>query len=525
MYFVFYKLSVGGLMVTKVKTLLQKVFIEEARKIPSEFKDEYLQEVLLLNIKREKTLSCILIITVAMLLCIEGYASHLWTRDVHIFGRFSVFHGILLILSALFLKYAYPRSAIGREWLSNRMIHSLYIGLIMILCSLIAVRNIWINKQPYTYIIAIFCIASLILLSRAERYLIYSLSYLVYSFGVILKSDSISDQIGKIFFSTLLIILASYGSAINYNSFTNNFIKGKIIINKNNELDNLNKVIEDSLKKRTEELNKIIEYEKLRATFFANISHELRTPLTLIFSAHQMLSLLLKGVKIGDGHKDIEQYMHIIRQNCYRLIRIISNLIDITKIDANFLPLNLENYNIVKVVEDITLSVAKFIQDKGIHITFDTEIEEVIIACDPDKIERVMLNLLSNAVKFTPKGGSINVNICDKGDMIEIYVEDTGIGIPMEMKDLIFERFVQVDGTTSRAREGSGIGLSLVKSLIEMQGGNVLLNSKQGKGSTFIIKLPKRTISNKETERNNQFTSEKSSIEMINIEFSDIYSK
>jgi signal transduction histidine kinase len=235
------------------------------------------------------------------------------------------------------------------------------------------------------------------------------------------------------------------------------------------------------------------------------------------------MTFILQGLNTIERKKDIDQYMRIIKQNCYRLIRLISNMIDITKIDSNYLPLNLRNLDIVRIMEDIVLSVAKFINDKGIQVTFNTEIKEELIACDPDKIERIMLNLLSNAVKFTPRGGSIHVNIYDKDHMVEIHVKDTGVGIPEEMKDFVFERFVQVDSTTTRSTEGSGIGLSLVSSLVDMHGGNITLDSKQGEGCLFIIRLPKRTVPNTEEENDISKVTSRNIVEAISIEFSDIY--
>lgn len=507
----------------EMKVLLQTVFGEGDSDILENYRDELKQGTLELNIKREKTLSYILIATILALLCIDIYSSHLWTRDTHVFGRFSVLHGMLLLVSIIFLKLSYSITRIESKCENIYYVHSLYIGSITMFCSLIAVQNILIEKMPYPYIIAMFCIASVIMLSRKERHLVFFPPYFAYAIGAILNSKYFYDQIGEIFFSTLLLTLALFVSRANYSLYTGDFMKNKIILGKTKELDNLNRAIEDDLKKRTEELNKIVEYDKLRTTFFANISHELRTPLTIIFSAQQMINYQLGGLTINGSQKNMEQYGNIIRQNCYRLIRIISNLIDITKIDANYMTLNLENTDIVKTVEDITLSVARFMQDKGMNITFDTEVEEAVIACDPDKIERVMLNLLSNAVKFTPKGGSMYVNMYETEKEIEIHVKDTGIGIPEEMRSLVFERFVQVDSTTSKAREGSGIGLSLVKSIVEMHGGGITLVSKQNEGSEFIIRLPKRAISQVEGSRKKGPTSDRNSIEMINIEFSDIY--
>jgi two-component system CheB/CheR fusion protein len=219
----------------------------------------------------------------------------------------------------------------------------------------------------------------------------------------------------------------------------------------------------------------------------------------------------------------IKRYFGIMKQNCYRLLRLTNNLIDMTRLDMGFFEINLQNHNIIQVVEEIALSVATYIENKGISLVFDTDAEDKIIAVDAEKIERIVLNLLSNAVKFTKENGMIQVNICDKGESIEISVKDTGIGIPKEKLDIIFERFRQVNSSLSRDNEGIGIGLSLVKNLVELHGGNIKVTSELNKGSEFIIELPCKTmggeISNKPVAYTNQ-----NRVERISIEFSDIYS-
>lgn len=168
------------------------------------------------------------------------------------------------------------------------------------------------------------------------------------------------------------------------------------------------------------------------------------------------------------------------------------------------------------------MSVANYIEDKGITLIFDTEIEEKVIACNPDSMERIILNLLSNAMKSTNKDGSIFVNIYLEPNSVCISIKDTGIGIPENMCDLIFDRFMQVDSSLSRAKEGSGIGLSLVKSLVEIIGGSISVKSKWGEGSEFIIKLPDVNIPESEEQHTHQCL-EEGYINKINIEFSDIY--
>lgn len=271
-------------------------------------------------------------------------------------------------------------------------------------------------------------------------------------------------------------------------------------------------------------LAEIREYDMVRTEFFSNISHELRTPINVIFSALQMQEIRLKECSKKNTCNNAFKYTRIMKQNCYRLLRLINNLIDITKIDSGFFDINETNYNIVSLIEDITLSVADYIEKKGLSLIFDTDIEEKIIACDPEKIERIILNLLSNAVKFTPCGGSIRVNIEDGSENICIRVKDNGRGIPAEKLDTIFERFVQVDKTFTRDHEGSGIGLSLVKSLVELHGGTISVKSREGEGAEFIIMLPCKLVSEENSHAAAKDSIDKSYIEKINIEFSDIYS-
>jgi len=266
--------------------------------------------------------------------------------------------------------------------------------------------------------------------------------------------------------------------------------------------------------------------EKRLTEFFANISHELRTPLNIIFSSLQLIEFYIDNNLLYNNINKIKKHKNSMKQNCFRLIRLVNNLIDITKIDAGYLELNIENCDIVSLVEDITLSVAGYIENRGLTLQFDTDIEEKTMQCDPDKIERIILNLLSNAIKFTKPGGSLLVNLQDKGQSICISVKDTGIGIDESKFEIIFERFKQINKSLTREHEGSGIGLSLVKSLVEMHNGTVEVKSECGKGSEFIIEFPISQFNFKEisTSLKELCSVPHDQIEKINIEFSDIYS-
>jgi PAS domain S-box len=283
-------------------------------------------------------------------------------------------------------------------------------------------------------------------------------------------------------------------------------------------------LLEKEMLEKSKLLNRAVEYENLRTEFFANISHELRTPVNVILTTLQLLNLTMNNITLYHSNKDkYKKHLSIMKQNCYRLIRLINNLIDVTKIDSGYFHLNLTNANIVNVVEDITLSIADYIENKGISIVFDTEVEERVLACDPDKIERIILNLISNAVKFTEPGGNIFVNIINREKDIVIAVSDTGIGIPEDKQKMIFERFIQVDKSLTRNREGSGIGLSLVKSLVDMHKGTITIDSKPNRGSKFLIELPVYLVDESENNVNSIDYRIQGNVEKINIEFSDIY--
>jgi Signal transduction histidine kinase len=296
-------------------------------------------------------------------------------------------------------------------------------------------------------------------------------------------------------------------------------------INLQKEVANTTKQVEvlsENFEENKRKLSEILEYDKLKNEFFANISHELRTPLNVIWSSVQLLQSI--STNSLEEKYDINKYLKIMNQNSLRLLRLINNLIDTTKIDSGYLSLNLINGNIVYIIEEITLSAADYIKSQGIELIFDTDVEEKYMAFDVDKIERIVLNILSNAIKFTENNGSIFVNIYDLGDKIQLSIRDTGIGIPEDKLDRIFERFVQVDKSFSRRSEGSGIGLALVKSLVEMQGGTIHVKSKLGEGSEFIVELPVKLVEEDgEVSAYSVYETSNSKVERIQIEFSDIY--
>ena len=275
----------------------------------------------------------------------------------------------------------------------------------------------------------------------------------------------------------------------------------------------------DELKIKYKEIKEI---EKAKSQFFANLSHEIKTPINIIYSCIQLLDINKKnGEKsLSDAYN---KYEHTLKQNCYRLLRLVNNLVDMTKIDSGYMKLIFINCEIVSLVEDITLSIVPYVESKNINIVFDTYIEELKIRCDPESMERVILNLLSNAIKFTDNNGNISVFIEADEKYVFIRVKDDGIGISEDIREEIFNRFVQEDKSFNRKKEGSGIGLALVKSLVELHDGEVYLE-KVSKGSEFVVKLPNIKIDEELDVYNKVMDAEsKPLVQKINIEFSDIY--
>lgn len=266
---------------------------------------------------------------------------------------------------------------------------------------------------------------------------------------------------------------------------------------------------------------KMEEAIKIQDELYMNVSHELRTPLNVIFSANQLMEMFLKSSSLELNKERLINYNSMVKQNCYRLTKLINNIIDLSKGKTGFLKMNLSDENIVEIVRNIVLSVCEYAKQKNLSIIFNANVDKKVIACDPYLIERVMLNLISNSIKFSNPDSDIVISLVNKEDVVEILVTDTGIGMDDNTLKYLFGKYYQADKSLSRMSEGSGIGLSLAKHIVELHGGNIKVESELGKGSTFIVDLPVRIVNNQNNVR--EFN-KNDKIEMIKIEFSDIYS-
>lgn len=286
--------------------------------------------------------------------------------------------------------------------------------------------------------------------------------------------------------------------------------------NKDNKIDGLLCITRDITNRKKLDL----EFERLRTEFFANLSHEFMTPLNVIFSALQMINQTI-GKCYKCKNRKYHSYIQDIDKNALRLLKLVNNLIDSTKLDTGTLDFNPQTYDIVRFVEDIFDSSVEFAKKNNINMIFDTEIEEKIMSFDLNKIERVILNLISNAIKFNNDNGEITVVMKDSEEFMEIAVRNTGIGIEENKIQRIFEKFGQANSRLTKVSEGSGIGLSLTKSLVELHGGTIEAKSEVGKWTEFIIKLP--NIIYEDAMLINEDMDLQSYIKGTRVEFSDIY--
>lgn len=269
-------------------------------------------------------------------------------------------------------------------------------------------------------------------------------------------------------------------------------------------------------KEKNEALEKVIG---MKDDFLSLISHELRTPLNVINSAVQAMQLICKD-ELSDK---ANLYVKMIKQNMFRQLRLVNNLLDITRADAGRIKLNKNNIDIVFLTDAIVESVQAYASQKGITVTFLPSVSKKAIRIDDEKYERILLNLLSNAIKFTPKGKSIIVRMRTVRNGICLEVIDTGIGIPKDKMEVIFERFGQVDSSLSRQAEGAGIGLSLVKRFIETLEGSISVKSKLGKGTTFKVILPDKPVKVVNEDKPMISLMDNHLVEIATVEFADIY--
>ncbi|MFT8352866.1 sensor histidine kinase [Clostridium saccharoperbutylacetonicum] len=299
---------------------------------------------------------------------------------------------------------------------------------------------------------------------------------------------------------------------------------GEVNIMNNCELeeDNLLKKRELLKLSKDELVNMVInlsESKKAQEDFILNISHDLRSPLNIILSILQCYKDECLDV---NKVKQNKEHMDIIKRNAYKILKLINNLIDTTKLEKQHYNLKKENLDIINLIEWNISAIDKYAKQKDISLVFDTNVEECVMAIDPEAIDRIIMNLISNAIKFSPQGKSIYINAWKSIHQLTISIRDEGIGISKEEQKTIFNRFVQSSRNKNNENFGSGIGLDLVRYLTKAHNGTIELKSEENKGAEFIIKLPMELLKEDEFGKN-KYLNVKNKVELFELEFSDIY--
>jgi signal transduction histidine kinase len=227
-----------------------------------------------------------------------------------------------------------------------------------------------------------------------------------------------------------------------------------------------------------------LELDQIKSRFFANISHELRTPLTLLIAP---LEALLHRFNLDAETKSLLSTMH---SNGMRLLKLINDLLDLVRLESGRLEIKAEPVEMAEFLKGLASAARQVADDKRLRLETHVDPALGFVVADSDKLEKIVLNLVFNALKFTPSGGRVELRAEKRSEQWVLIVADTGMGISEKNLPHIFDRFWQADGSSKRKFQGVGIGLALVKELVEIQGGQVIVQSEEGKGTTFTVTLP-----------------------------------
>jgi signal transduction histidine kinase len=313
----------------------------------------------------------------------------------------------------------------------------------------------------------------------------------------LLKAKELIDRIRRAPETTVRRILEHFAKLVDVLVFTSH----KAMISSQLHIESVTesyREVQEKNKRLSDALERLQELSRLKSNFLATVSHELRTPLTSVIGYSEMLLAGLAG-DLNDEQKD---YLKTILEKGESLLRLISSILDLSRIEARGVQLVRKAVSLDDIVQSAMESVLPQSLKKNLQLTSELSRTIKNVTVDGDKIRQCVVNLLSNAVKFTPAGGHIIVKAgpaerpptqagpFGSAGFFQISVADNGIGIPVELQSKVFETFFQADSSASREYGGAGLGLSIVKSYIEAHGGEVAVKSELSKGSTFTLIVP-----------------------------------
>ena len=317
---------------------------------------------------------------------------------------------------------------------------------------------------------------------------------LIYNIGAIYYTHTPDELLinNNFFFisANLIGMFAAYN--IEYYTRRNFFLSQKLDNERLLVLD-ANKNLERTVEERTKELLKAKEQaeesDRLKSAFLANMSHEIRTPMNGILGFAELLK------EPGLTGKEQQDYIRIIEKSGARMLNIINDIVDISKIEAGLMKLEIQDSNVNEQIQDIYTFFKPEVEAKGMILSFHTPLPtiEAILKTDREKVYAILTNLVKNAIKYS-NTGIIEIGYNKRDSDLEFYVKDTGIGIPNDRHGAIFERFIQADIPGEWAQQGAGLGLSITKAYVEMLGGKIRVASQVSVGSTFYFTLPYNAV-------------------------------
>jgi len=266
------------------------------------------------------------------------------------------------------------------------------------------------------------------------------------------------------FIYSILVLLAGYG--------VYQYLKKRLLLQ--NELNH-----------KAEEAKRFKELDAFKSRLYTNLTHEFRTPLTIILGMVQQIR--------SQPRKYLDNGTRLIENNGKNLLRLVNQLLDLSKLEDQSFQLELKQGDIVPFLSYVTESFQTYANSKNLSLRFFSNQESLRMDYDPVQMQQVLTNLISNALKFTPPDGDVQVKLMVQGEQLQIGVEDTGIGIAAKDLPHVFDRFYQVDNSTTRVGEGTGIGLAHTQELVSLMGGEIQVESEVGKGTRFLISLPIHT--------------------------------
>lgn len=293
------------------------------------------------------------------------------------------------------------------------------------------------------------------------------------------------------------------------------WLRSNPILNENNQFVASYIILTDITNRTKDVINK----KESREKFISFMSHEIKNPLNMILATMQLME---KKVDRNIYPQDILNHIDLVKRNSFRIMKIVNDLSSKSKIELGYEKFNPTNQDIVYFVEDICESVRDLVNINDMNIIFDTDEEELVVGFDCEKIEKIVINLISNALKFRKeKEGVILVTVSHDDEFVYIKVKDNGIGISQENMERIFKIFERVNDERSIVKEGTGIGLSLVKTFAKLHNGSVSVKSAVGQGSEFIVKIANVLVEEKDCNDYYNCTKEER-MQNIAVAFSDL---